>query len=84
MFKHDALHGVGAAGYATARLRYSDSIFRVDHAHSYIAQTLADFGVLGIIVNVGLLIAWWLAARRPLRVGEAAPPVVGRPNGSGC
>ncbi len=79
VFKHDALHGVGAAGYATARLRYSDSIFRVDHAHSYIAQTLADFGVLGIIVNVGLLIAWWLAARRPLRVGEAGAAGRGAP-----
>ena len=37
----------GAVGYATARLRYSTSIFRVDHAHSYIAQTLADFGLIG-------------------------------------
>jgi hypothetical protein len=70
VFTHDALHGAGAAGYATARLRYSDSIFRVDHAHSYIAQTLADFGVLGILVNIGLLIAWWLAARRPLRANS--------------
>ena len=37
VFTHSALHGAGAAGYATARLRYSTSIFRVDHAHSYIA-----------------------------------------------
>ena len=67
VFTHSAFHGAGAAGYATARLRYSTSIFRVDHAHSYIAQTLADFGLIGIIVNLGLLIAWSLAARTTVR-----------------
>ena len=31
--------------------------------------------MLGILVNVGLLIAWWLAARRPLRVRLGAAGV---------
>ncbi len=77
VFTHAPLHGAGAGGYAAARLRYSTSIFPVDHAHSYIAQTLADFGVLGIVINLGLVIAWWLAARRPLRArapGERESP----------
>ena len=72
VFTHATFHGAGAAGYATARLRYSTSIFPVDHAHSYIAQTLADFGLLGIIVNVGLLITWWLASRTSLRAPDAS------------
>ncbi len=67
VFTHSALHGAGADGYATARLRYSTSIFRVDHAHSYIAQTFADFGLIGIVVNLGLLIAWSLATRTTVR-----------------
>ena len=77
VFTHSALHGAGAAGYATARLRYSTSIFRVDHAHSYIAQTLADFGLIGIVVNLGLLIAWSLAARTTVRA--RAPDLRGAP-----
>lgn len=72
VFTHSPVHGAGAVGYGTARLRYSNSIFRVDHAHSYVAQTLADFGIFGILVNLGLLLAWGLAARRTLRSPDAA------------
>jgi O-Antigen ligase len=42
---HPAL-GAGAAGYATARLRYRTAELDVRQAHGYVVQTLADLGVV--------------------------------------
>lgn len=67
VFSHSPVHGVGALGYATARTRYGNDPYVVEHAHSYVFQTLADFGLLGLVANVALLIAWGWAARRSIR-----------------
>jgi O-antigen ligase len=56
--------GAGAAGYATARLRYRTAELDVRQAHGYIVQTLADLGILGLVLTLALLIAWMLAAGR--------------------
>jgi O-Antigen ligase len=61
---HALLKGVGALGYGTARARYTTDPHLVEHAHSYVIQTFADFGLLGLGLNLALLIAWALAARR--------------------
>lgn len=56
--------GAGAEGYATARLRYRTETLDVRHAHGYIVQTLADLGIVGLVLTLALLIAWMAAAGR--------------------
>ena len=68
--EHAQLKGVGALGYATARTRYTSHPDVVEHAHSYLVQTFADLGLLGLAVSLALLVAWAIAAGRavaPLR-----------------
>jgi hypothetical protein len=65
--EHALLKGAGALGYATAARRYStDSVHRVQHAHSYVIETFADFGLIGIALSAALLAAWALATGRSL------------------
>lgn len=63
--------GVGAAGYATARLRYRKETLSVQQAHGYLVQTLADLGIVGLVVTLVLLAAWLTSA------GRAALPLDG-------
>jgi O-antigen ligase len=56
--------GVGAEGYATARLRYSTQALDVRNAHGFIVQTLADLGLVGLLLSLMLLTAWMTAAGR--------------------
>lgn len=64
--EHALLGGVGAEGYATARGAYASSSLPVSHAHSYVIETFADLGLIGVALNLALLIAWFIAAARPL------------------
>ena len=61
--EHALLVGVGARGYKTARPRYTPSVLETD-AHSYAIETFADFGLVGVAINLALLGAWAIAARR--------------------
>jgi hypothetical protein len=70
---HHLFAGTGAGGFATANLRYTQDVQPVGHAHSYLVETFADFGLLGLAVSLALLAAWGIAAARPLR----APPRAG-------
>jgi hypothetical protein len=72
--EHHPVAGAGAFGFATAVKRYSAD--KVSTAHSYIVQTFADLGVIGLLVSAALLVAWGLAVRRVLRV-RAGPEGVG-------
>ncbi len=63
---HPAL-GAGAEGYATARLRYRKETLVVTHAHGFVVQTLADLGIVGLLVALTLLGSWIFEARRPTR-----------------
>ena len=56
--------GAGAGTYATARLRYRTEALNVRQAHGYIVQTLADLGLVGLLVTLCLLGAWLVAAGR--------------------
>jgi hypothetical protein len=61
---HPAL-GAGALGYHTARLRYRTVTIDVHHAHGFVVQTLADLGVVGLVMALALLACWMAAAGRP-------------------
>jgi hypothetical protein len=61
---HAWLGGVGAAGYGTARNRYSRDFRLAQHAHSYVIETFADFGAVGLCLSLALLVAWAIAAAR--------------------
>ena len=61
---HHLLAGAGAGGYTVAHWRYqTPGLATAGHAHSYIFQTYADFGLIGIVLNLALLIAWLRSAR---------------------
>ena len=64
VFKAHPALGAGAAGYSTARLRYRTQNLDVRQAHGYLVQTLADLGIVGLILTLALLIAWMAAAGR--------------------
>jgi O-antigen ligase/polysaccharide polymerase Wzy-like membrane protein/tetratricopeptide repeat protein len=60
---HPAL-GAGASGYQTARLRYRAETLEVRHAHGFVVQTLADLGLVGLLLALALLVSWMAAAGR--------------------
>jgi hypothetical protein len=64
--KHALFKGVGASGYGTARLRYTNNGYVSAQAHSYVIETFADLGLLGIAITFALLLAWVRAALRPI------------------
>jgi len=79
--EHHLLAGVGALGFATAQAQYSSAIWNsqhahVVHAHGYLIETFADFGLIGVAVTLALLVAWAIASRRSLALAQPqrAPP----------
>ena len=69
---HHLLFGAGALGYATARTRYTSYGFPVQTAHSYLFQTFADLGLVGLALSIALLVTWWRAAWQA--IGRSAEP----------
>jgi O-antigen ligase/polysaccharide polymerase Wzy-like membrane protein len=67
VFKAHPALGAGAAGYETARLRYRTQELDVRQAHGYIVQTLADLGIVGLVLTLALLVAWMAACGRSTR-----------------
>jgi hypothetical protein len=70
------LAGVGALGFATAQPSSSSPVWNSQHAHAvhahgYLAQTFADFGLIGLVVSLALLVAWGLATARTLGLPRA-------------
>ena len=78
--EHHLLAGVGARGFQTAELRYATNTWPVD-AHSYLIETFADFGLIGVTLTLALLGAWTVAAGRTLGLGSpgGAPESRGPP-----
>jgi hypothetical protein len=88
VFDAHPLLGTGAGGYATSHLRYETQTLEVRHAHGFVVQTLADLGLVGLLLVLALLLAWMAAAGRSthifnrrwtswrawLRVRSGAPP----------
>ncbi len=78
--EHALVKGAGAGGYATAVTRYTTDAMVVPHAHSFVIETFADFGLIGIAVMIALLAAWSFAAWRTLaaaRTSDRLPERVG-------
>jgi hypothetical protein len=68
---HATFKGVGALGFSEARLRYTTNPEPVLQAHSYVFETYADLGVLGLLASAALLGAWLTATGRAIGVGRA-------------
>jgi O-antigen ligase len=64
VFKAHPLLGSGAEGFATAHLRYRTETLEVRHAHGFVVQTLADLGLVGLLLALALLACWMAAAGR--------------------
>jgi cytochrome c-type biogenesis protein CcmH/NrfG/O-antigen ligase len=64
VFNAHPVLGAGAGGYATAHLRYETQTLEVRHAHGFLVQTLADLGLVGLILALALLLTWLAAAGR--------------------
>ena len=56
--------GVGAGNFASVRLRFRTDVAVSRHAHGFVPQTLADLGIVGLIITTALLLAWLAAALR--------------------
>jgi O-antigen ligase len=61
--EHPAL-GAGGGGYETARLRHRQETLDVKNAHGFIVETLADLGLIGLLMVLALLAVWMAAAAR--------------------
>jgi hypothetical protein len=64
--------GAGAGSFGTAHLRYATAHLtatNAEHAHSYVLETLADLGVIGLAISLVLLASWAVACRRALHRG---------------
>jgi hypothetical protein len=93
IFKAHPALGAGAAGYETARLRYRTQPLDVRQAHGFLVQTLADLGIVGLVLTLALLVAWlatagrsthpfnrrWMAQRSPPSAGWRHMPVAYTP-----
>ena len=69
--EHHLVAGAGALGFATAQDQYTSGVWnslhsKAGHAHGYLFQTFADFGLIGLLLSLALLAAWVIAAARPL------------------
>ncbi|HEX5910749.1 MAG TPA: O-antigen ligase family protein, partial [Thermoleophilaceae bacterium] len=55
VFRDEPLLGRGADGFTLARLEYREDPRAASHAHGYLPQTMADLGLLGLLVALALL-----------------------------
>jgi MFS family permease len=62
VFNDRPLEGVGAGAFEKARLRHRTDQSVTQHAHGWIPQTMADLGVIGMVIATALMLAWLLAA----------------------
>jgi tetratricopeptide (TPR) repeat protein len=56
--------GSGAGNFPASRLRHRTDVAITRHAHGFVPQTMADLGILGLLVTSALLAAWLVAAAR--------------------
>jgi O-antigen ligase len=66
VFEDHPAVGAGAGAFAVTNLRYRETANVSRHAHGYFVQTLADLGVVGLIVSLIALCAWLFAALRAI------------------
>jgi O-Antigen ligase len=72
--------GTGAGAYPISRAQVRKDAIEVKHAHGYVVQTLSDLGLVGLAFSLAALVAWLIAAARPVGLrlpppwGERGPP----------
>ena len=71
--EHNLLDGAGAGGFDTAHTRYSSNTLAVAHAHSFVIETFADFGLIGLAIGLALFAAWARAVMRTLELRSDRP-----------
>lgn len=64
IFSAHPLDGTGAGTFGTARLKYRKDVLVARHAHGFFAQTMADMGILGLLVVLAFTAAWLAAVFR--------------------
>jgi O-antigen ligase len=64
IFEERPLLGRGANSFGLAHLRYRKDGLAAQHAHGFLAQTLADLGLIGLALALALGAAWLAAAAR--------------------
>jgi len=64
VFEERPAVGRGAGSFGLASLRHRELGVGSVHAHGFLAQTMADLGVVGLAVALALLAAWLAAAAR--------------------
>jgi O-antigen ligase len=64
IFEERPLLGRGANSFGLAHLRYRKDGLAAQHAHGFLAQTLADLGLIGVALAIALAAAWLTAAAR--------------------
>ena len=58
VFEARPYKGVGAGAFAVGRLRFRNDASVTRHAHGWIPQTMADLGVLGLVLTTLLFLSW--------------------------
>ena len=66
--------GAGADAFGIARLEFRDDFRVARHAHGFLAQTLADLGLVGGVTVLVLLALWLVAAARTIGLGPRRGP----------
>ncbi|HEY7967439.1 MAG TPA: O-antigen ligase family protein [Solirubrobacteraceae bacterium] len=56
--------GAGAGAYPVADQRFMTSHALADNAHGYVFQTLADLGIVGLLVSLAVAVLWCFSAAR--------------------
>jgi hypothetical protein len=64
IFDDRPVTGTGAGTFGMARLRHRSDQLVARHAHGYVAQTMADLGLIGLLATLALAAAWLVAAAR--------------------
>lgn len=72
IFDAHRLAGAGAGSYPVVRLRYRHNDVTVRHAHGYVVQTLADLGLVGLLLSLLAAGAWLVAGARTLGLWRGA------------
>jgi tetratricopeptide (TPR) repeat protein len=66
VFEERPAIGRGAGAFGLASLRYRELGVGSVHAHGFLAQTMADLGLVGVAAALALLAAWLAAAARAI------------------
>jgi hypothetical protein len=74
VFDSSPVVGAGAGAYPIADQRFMTGPALANNAHSYVFQTLADLGLLGLALSLAVAIGWGFAALRAIGPLRARAP----------